>query len=126
MNSGFRLVSRSLLVGALAAILAAAIMIEVAPRIFAQQNEKEAEKRFAMHFEKAPWAKVFETYADQTGLTFISRFPLPPGTFSYSTPKGETYTRHEAAMIINESLMKEGFVLVPRKLSTTMLKIAKN
>jgi hypothetical protein len=126
MNNCFRMISRSFLLGAISTILAAATMGEFAPRIFAQQNEREAEKRFAMHFEKAPWAKVFETYSDQTGLTFISRFPLPPGTFSYSTPKGETYTRHEAAMIINESLMKEGFVLVPRKLSTTMLKIAKN
>ena len=126
MNNGLRRIARSLLVGAMIATLAAATVSEVAPRAFAQQNERQAEKRFAMHFEKAPLAKVFEWYVDQTGLTFISKFPAPPGTFSYSTPKGETYTRHEAAMIINESLMKEGFVLVPRKLSTTMLKIAKN
>jgi hypothetical protein len=56
---------------------------------------------------------------------FVSAFRVPAGTFSHVTPKGETYSRHELTMIINESLIKEGFVLVPLKKSTIMVKITK-
>lgn len=88
-------------------------------------QDQNKEKRFAMEFKEAPWRQVFEWYADQTGLPYASRWAAPAGTFSHTSPKGTTYTLHEVTTIINDNLLKSGYVLVPRPKSTTLLKIEK-
>jgi RNA polymerase sigma factor (sigma-70 family) len=91
----------------------------------ASQKQERDDKRFTMEFDKAQWKGVFEWYADQTGLPYVSALPAPPGTFSHSTPKGRTYTVHEITVLINDSLIKQDHVLVPRKECTILVKIAK-
>ena len=101
------------------------VVVTVCQMTSAYGQDKKEEKRFSVEFDKTPWGKVFEWYVDQTGLPYASKWPAPAGTFSHSTPKGRTYTLHETTVIINDSLMKEGYVLVPRPQSTTLVKIAK-
>jgi hypothetical protein len=103
-------------------LLLAATHLAVNP---ARAQEKKEETRFAMRFDKTSWAKVFEWYADQTGLPYASKWPPPAGVFSHSPPNGRTYTLHEVTVIINDSLIKDGYVLVPRQKTTTLVKIAK-
>ena len=118
-----RPVCRSLLlaIGALIGVLP--ILGDSTERVSAQEVRKEAEKRFTMQFDKATWQKVIEWYADESGKPFVSRVARPAGTFSHSTPKGQTYTLHEVTIIINDGLLMQGYVLVPRKQSTVLVEI---
>ena len=84
-----------------------------------------SDKRIAVKFDKASWKEVLEWYSDQTGLPFLSEHRPPPGTFSYAYSKGATYSVQDITILLNESLMKQGYVLVPRKQSIVMLKIVK-
>ena len=90
-----------------------------------QPNKKKEEKRFTIEFNKAEWRDVLTWYAEQSGLTYVSKHAPPAGTFSHSTPKGKTYTLHEVTVIVNESLMKTDHVLVPRTQTVTMVRIVK-
>jgi len=94
------------------------------PTAQGQNGDKKDEKRFTMEFDKAAWKDVFTWYAQKTGQPYASKWAAPQGTFSHSTPKGKTYTTQEAMGIINASLMKEGYVLVPLSQITTLVKIA--
>jgi hypothetical protein len=104
---------------------AANVLGSSAGRGHAQPAREAVEKRIAVKFDKAPWAEVLKWYSDQTGLPLISEHRPPPGSFSHVTPKGATYSVHEMTIVLNERLLKQGYVLVPRRQSVVMLKIAK-
>ncbi len=89
------------------------------------EKQVGGEKRIAMKFDKASWKDVLTWYSDQTGLPVISEHRPPPGSFSHAIPNGATYSIDEVTVLLNESLMMQGYVLVPRKQSVIMLKIAK-
>jgi hypothetical protein len=106
-------------------LAAANVLGSSAGQAHAQPAREAGEKRITVKFDKAPWAQVLKWYSDQTGLPVLSEHRPPPGSFSHASPNGATYSVREVTIVLNESLMKQGYVLVPRRQSVVMLRIAK-
>jgi hypothetical protein len=78
-------------------------------------------KRYAFAMRDQPWIKVFEWYAEHTGLAYVGAFK-PAGTFTFIPPRGKRkYTTEEITDTINEALLARKYVLVRRAASFTVL-----
>ncbi len=95
------------------------------PTVHAQNADNEGEKRFTMDFTNARWGEVFDWHTDKSGKPFVSRVAPPPGAFSHATPKETTYSLLDITGIINDALLKQDYVLVPRKETITLLRVMK-
>jgi hypothetical protein len=82
---------------------------------------KEAEKTYEMTFRGVPWAKVFEWYAEVSGLPFVGQ-TTPAGTLTL-LPVGQKprYTLSEVTDLLNEALIGQNRLLVRRDKSFTVL-----
>ena len=67
------------------------------PANAAVPDPKAKEKPITFEMRNAPWTKVFEWLSDHTGLPLISTNELPPGTFTFVSPKAKLY---DSAQII--------------------------
>ena len=72
-----------------------------------------APQRFPVALQDQPWDKVFAWYESVSGLTYIGT-TKPPGTFTYNTPPGVTYSVAEITDILNDALMAQKFILIRR------------
>ncbi|MSQ96314.1 MAG: hypothetical protein EXR98_17420 [Gemmataceae bacterium] len=113
------------LTAAMVATIAGANLGEIAQAI-GNEPKKQEEKRVTIEFKDAPWAKVLEWYSDQAEMPLVvGKHRVPAGTFTYSTPKGQTHTVTEVLFIINDALVQQEYVLVRRRATLTLFKIAK-
>jgi type II secretory pathway component GspD/PulD (secretin) len=78
---------------------------------------KAAEKHVTFQMQAAPWKKVFEWLADQTGLPVVAN-TVPTGTFTFVPPAtgkaARTYTIPEVIDLVNDSLILKQHILVRR------------
>ncbi len=106
----------------LTTFLAFTIMAGVA---HAGEQKPREEQRFAFEMRGLGWKQVLEWLSDQSGLPVASKNPPPPGTFTFISPtKGKTpktYTLPEVIDLMNDSLSMQGYLLVRRKASITIV-----
>ena len=82
---------------------------------------KTEEKLYELAMKDQPWAKVFEWYADISGLPFVGT-SKPTGAFTYIPPKGKgKLSLVQITDALNEALMAKKYVLVRRTASFTVL-----
>jgi type II secretory pathway component GspD/PulD (secretin) len=96
-----------------------------APAPAKKDAPKAEEKRFEFEMRELPWMKVFQWYADQTGLGCVCNIK-PTGSFTFIPPKDKPkYTLEEVTDIINEALLarsdSQRFILVRRTTTFTVL-----
>jgi hypothetical protein len=71
--------------------------------------------------EGRPWGEVLEWLGDQSGLPCVySSLPIL-GTFTFIGPKGAKYTLPEIMGILNRALLRQGYLLIKRKQSFTLV-----
>lgn len=106
----------------LTTFLAFTIMAGVA---HAGEQKPREEKRFAFEMRGLGWKQVLEWLSDQSGLPYASKYPPPPGSFTFISPiKGKTpktYTLPEVIDLMNDSLSMQGYLLVRRNASFTIV-----
>jgi RNA polymerase sigma factor (sigma-70 family) len=82
---------------------------------------KDKEKRFTLELRDQPWNKVFEWYAEVSGLTYVGQEKLP-GTLTLIPPdRKRQYTLDEVTELLNEALFVRKYILVRRTTSFTVL-----
>lgn len=91
-----------------------------APKPKAGQLDTSA-KSLSFEMREQPWLKVFEWYADQTGLACVCN-EKPTGTFTFIPSKVKRkYTLDEVTDIINEALLARRYILVRRAATFSVL-----
>lgn len=111
-------------------LLIAAVMFAFAcPAVVtAQAEEKTEEKKtnkwtekiHSISFAGQPWDQVFTWLTKTSGLPMVTKIK-PPGTFSLVSPPGAKYSINGVVDLINEVLSPDGFLLVRRKHSWTII-----
>jgi hypothetical protein len=83
---------------------------------------KVEEKTYTFLMRDAPWATVFQWYADASGLTFTGSFK-PTGTFTFAPPHGpaKKYTLEYITDVISEALLSQKCLLIRRDTTFTVL-----
>jgi hypothetical protein len=79
-----------------------------------------AEKTFAFEMRDKPWGSVLEWLTDQTGLRNQSGYS-PRRSFTFISPPNKTYTVGEILDILNEDLAQQGYLLIRRDDSFTIV-----
>jgi RNA polymerase sigma factor (sigma-70 family) len=82
--------------------------------------DKAAPKTYEVTFRDLPWAKVFEWYAEVSGLPFVGT-SKPVGTFTFVPPGKRQYTLDEITDLLNEALLERKYILVRRAAAFTVL-----
>lgn len=87
--------------------------------------KSQTEKRFAFEMRGLGWNKVFEWLSDQSGLPFASKYPAPSGTFNFISPNKNkapaTYSLTEVIDLLNDTLSRDGYLLIRRSSSITLV-----
>ncbi|MDY3556027.1 sigma-70 family RNA polymerase sigma factor [Gemmata sp. JC717] len=92
-------------------------VVEAALKVVTALDEGGTAKTFEMQFQKAAWSDVLDWYAKVSGLVMITT-AKPTGTFTFAAPKpGQRYTLADVTDIINETLMQQKLLLVPRHMT---------
>ncbi len=86
----------------------------------------QSNKLVTLEFEDARWEEVFRWFTKETGLGFASTDKPPTGTFSFKPPRGadgkvKQYTIKEVIDVLNDALVKKGYVLMRREGSFLMV-----
>ncbi len=100
--------------------LGPAIALGQVPNPTTPEAKKTAEKTVAFEMRGKTWAGVFEWFSDLSGLSYISSYPAPGGTFTFYNPKNKKYTIAEIVDILNDGLQKDKYVLIRRDASFTL------
>jgi mRNA-degrading endonuclease HigB of HigAB toxin-antitoxin module len=73
-------------------------------------------KTLPFKMQNVPWSEVMEWYAKESGLkASYTVKPLLEGRFNFIPPDGKEYTLTEITDIINEGLMQQHYLLIPRR-----------
>src|SRR5262245_44114802 len=91
----------------------------------AEAQEPRQEKRFAFEMRGFAWKQVLEWLSDQSGLPVASKYPAPPGTFTFISPMKNktpaTYSLTEVIDLLNDVLSRQGYMLIRRSSSITVV-----
>jgi type II secretory pathway component GspD/PulD (secretin) len=79
-----------------------------------------AAKHLVFEMRDKPWGSVLEWLADQTGMTHIANH-FPPGKCTFIPPANKTYTISELIDALNEALTQQGYLLIRRDQSFTVV-----
>jgi type II secretory pathway component GspD/PulD (secretin) len=72
-------------------------------------------KSGAFEFREAPWGQVFAWLSDRTGLPVVAP-SRPVGTFTFVPPRPDkTYGVPEVVDVLNEALVAQKYLLLPRE-----------
>jgi ferric-dicitrate binding protein FerR (iron transport regulator)/tetratricopeptide (TPR) repeat protein len=102
---------------------------DTAPKIARHRKVKDGEpalKTYDFRFDAAPWSKVLEWLRDTSGLPIIT--PIrPTGSYTFTPPlepdgKFRKYTVHEICDVLNEELIPNRYVIIPRMASIMIVK----
>jgi RNA polymerase sigma factor (sigma-70 family) len=100
------------------------LVLERAAAEFVKGRTTSAQKLYTFSFQNKPWKQVFEWLADHTGLACTATL-APPGTFTFTPPRGKRYTIPEIVDILNEALLAnpptQQFLLIRRSKTFTLL-----
>jgi type II secretory pathway component GspD/PulD (secretin) len=85
------------------------------------EKPRAEKKRFTFVMREQPWDKVFEWYAERSGLGYVGS-SKPAGTFTFIPPRPKRiYTLDEITDILNEGLLAKKYVLVRRTTTFSVL-----
>jgi type II secretory pathway component GspD/PulD (secretin) len=93
------------------------------PAGWSQPAAKPAEMRkIKFDARGLPWPKVFQWLTRETGKPVISNYTKDmKGSFNVRVPEGATYTLLETVDLLNEALMEEGYLLIHKPHSFTLI-----
>ena len=84
--------------------------------------KKPEERRHVMNFNDMPWKQVIDWYRELSGLPYNASISAPPtGSFSFTAPKGQTFTLSEITDYLNEALNREKYALIRKPRSFTIV-----
>ncbi|HEV3262770.1 MAG TPA: secretin N-terminal domain-containing protein, partial [Gemmataceae bacterium] len=101
-------------------LLIPAVLCAVGPAWAAGRGVAKPAETYAFEMRDKPWSSVLEWLSDLARVPVIST-EHPKGTFTFISPRKQTYTVPQIIDIINEALVSQKFLLIRRERSFTLV-----